>query len=63
MTSAQPCNPARETCRLGWLLKQLRDNADPDHEAENAEDWDTMLEEANTNGDRFADYDGPLTWA
>ena len=61
MNIREHCNPAREHCRFGWMLKQLRENADPDHEAENAEIWADMLEEADTDGDRFADYDGPAT--
>ena len=37
MNIREHCNPAREHCRFGWMLKQLRENADPDHEAEQAE--------------------------
>ena len=50
-------------CALKGLLADLAMNADDDREALTNEAWAEMHREAETSGDEFGDYDGPLSWA
>lgn len=52
-----------KNCALKGLLAELALNADDDREKLTEESWAELHRDAETNGDEFGDYDGPLSWA
>lgn len=62
MTSTA-CARNLNNCALKGMIATLARDADDDREKMSRDAWEEMLDASTMNGDEFADYDGPLTWA
>lgn len=49
------------TCALAPIVRDLRACAEPDREAEHADDFRATMDAFYDAGDHFGDYDGSLT--
>lgn len=56
-----PCTTHLRKCAFASLVKEVRANANPDHEAEHLADFIEQMDAFYDAGDHFGDYDGPLT--